>query len=243
MADDEIDTGNPPADPPVDTAAAPDFSEFVPEKFKTDDGWDTAKFREEFDELATFRAQAREQQEALPEEATGFEWAMPEGHQWPEGFDPAMMKTQDENGNDVEFDPASMFDKDDPDVKAAQSIWHEVAKGDVDPQAGFQKLAGLMANREIRGVMENAKTYEAEIGKLGGEAKSRVSNLSRTITAQLPADRANALLGSLTTADAVRAVEDLIQKAGVTTPANPPGKNYSEMSRMDRLLEGLKERK
>ncbi|MFY0633678.1 MAG: hypothetical protein JXQ91_07695 [Vannielia sp.] len=226
-----------------DAPATVDFSEFVPEQFKTDDGWNTAGFREEFDSLAAFRAQTNEKLEALPEEASGFEWAMPEDHQWPEGFDPATMNTKDEQGNDVEFDPAAMFDKDDPDVGQAQSIWHKVAKGEIDPQAGFKQLAGVMVNREIRGLQESAKTYTEEIGKLGSEAKSRIDNLSRTVRSTLPATEAEALLNGLTTADALRGMEKLIQKAGTTTPSAPTGKDYASMTIDERIMAGLKERK
>lgn len=122
-----------------------DLGSFVPENFKGEDGsFDTAGFRASYDDLVTFKSQADEAKSALPQSPEEYEATLPEDFQLLEGFDPKSMAHVDDDGNEVEFDPASMIDKDDPDMKLLQGILHEAgASKDV-----MAKLMGVVVNRE-----------------------------------------------------------------------------------------------
>lgn len=218
-----------------------DLSTFVPENFKGEDGaYDTGGFRAKFDELTAFQAQEAERIAALPKEAAGYAWALPEGHVFPEGFDPAKMATKDENGNEVAFDPAKMFDPADPDVAAVQAALLDVKA----PPGLMAKLAGVMVNRELRGIMEAEKTAAEQMAQLGDPVKSkaRVDVVQRELSARLPAAQATAIMDGLTTAEAVRGIEQLL-KASATPPAAAPGvKDMAKMSIDEKLDLGLQQR-
>lgn len=218
-----------------------DLSSFVPDTFKGEDGaYDTAKFRSEFDALSSFKAQADEHQAALPKEAKDYAWALPEGHVFPEGFDPAKMVTKDESGNEVAFDPISMLDASDPDVAAVQAILHEAK---ADPSL-MGKLASVMVNREIRGIMSGEQTADEEMAKLGNPAQSqaRINTIAHAIKARLPAPQAAAIMDSLTTADAVRGMESLLKASASVTPSAPGKQDTANMSADQRLAYGIEQR-
>lgn len=223
-----------------DAPAGVDPASFVPESFKTEDGkWDIEGFRRSYDDLSAFKSQADDSAAALPKDPSGYEFTLAEDHKLPEGFDPEAFATTDEKGNKIEFNPASMIDKDDPDVTALQSILHEAK---VDP-AVTKKLAGLLVNRELRQTIEANKTAAEEMKQLGPDAKARVDTVKRELSARLPAGYASAVADTITSADALRGIEQLIKKSPKpTTPASDQ-KDFSEMSPRDRILAGLNQRK
>jgi hypothetical protein len=218
-----------------------DLSAFVPEAFKGEDGaYDTAGFRARFDELTAFRAQEDERIAALPTEASAYAWALPEGHSFPEGFDPAKMATKDDKGNEVAFDPAKMFDPEDPDVAAVQAALLEMKA----PPGLMSKLAGVMINRELRGIMEAERVAGEQMAMLGDQvkAKARVDVVQRELSSRLPSAQAAAIMDGLTTAEAVRGMEQIL-KASSTPPAPAPGvKDMAKMSIDEKLDLGLQQR-
>lgn len=223
------------------TEAAPlDLGSFVPETFKTEDGgYDTAAFRTRFDELAAEKAAADERAAALPQKPEEYAFALAEDHQFPEGFDAKALGYVNENGEQVEFDPASLLSSDDPDVKMAQAILHEIKA----PSDVAAKLAGLMVNRELRSVMEASKVAAAEKAKLGPDAKTRIDVMTRTLQASLPKEQAKALLDGVTSADALRGLEAIVHKVKAQIPAQSAPPNPNDLPPMERLLAGLNQRK
>ena len=218
-----------------------DLGSFVPESFKGEDGsYDTTKFRAQFDELSSFKSQEDERRAALPKEASAYAWALPEGHAFPEGFDVEAMKTKDEAGNEGAFDAAKMLDQADPDVAAIQNILH---KAGVDP-ALMGQLASVWVNRDLRGVMEAQKTAAKEMAALGNEvqAKSRIDTINRALSARMPKAQSDAVLNSLTSADAVRGVEALLKATTTTTAIAPQTVDTSNMKPEDKILLGLQQR-
>lgn len=219
---------------------APDLGAFVPETFKGEDGtFDTAGFRTRFDELAAFKAEQDDLLTGLPESPDGYVFSLPEEHALPEGFDPVTMKTKDENGNDVEFNPAAMIDPKDPDVGLVQQMLHEIKA----PPAVMKKIAGIMVNREIRSIMEAQKAAGEQMKALGPDAQSRIDTVKREVAARVPPAQAAALMDSLTSADAVRAVTALISKSKAPPAAAATGgPDYSNMTPQQKILAGLQAR-
>lgn len=213
---------------------------FIPESFKgEDDAYDLDGFKTHVSDLTAFKTQADEKAAALPTEAGAYLFQLGENHQLPEGFDPASMATKDEEGNDVTFDPASMIDPEDPDVALLQSAMLEAGA----PADLMEKLAGIMVNREIRGVQEAAKVAQEEREKLGPDAgKARLDLVKRSLDTRMSEPEAKALFESITSAAALRAVEALI-KPGTTTPAADPNKKKSldDMTAKELIAQGLKE--
>lgn len=223
------------------TNDAPDLAEFVPESYKSEDGaWDVARFRADYDDLTAFKAQAEEGRASLPEKPEDFEFGLPEGFELPEGFDAEGLAHVDADGNQVEFDPASLIDSDDPDIPQIKALMHRIAHGETDPQSALKEIAGLVVNRELRGVMDAQKAAAEERKALGPDAQSRISSLSRALKAKLPEAQATAVLDSISSAAALRGLEHLLNAAGKTTAPAPQGKSLSEMSPMERLMAGLK---
>lgn len=226
-----------PADP-ADPPAAPDFS-FVPENFIADGKPDTAAFRTSYDELASFKAQMDEAKAALPAEPTGYEFKVGEGHALPEGFDPDLFKDVDADGNEVLFDVNKMINPDDPDLPLLQAALH---KHGADP-ALMGELAGILANRELRGVMSATEAAATEKTALGPQGQSRIDTLSRTIDARLPKEQAAAVKDLLTSADAVRGLETLFKNSSKpVVPVPPGGVDMDNMSSKELIALGISQR-
>jgi hypothetical protein len=216
-----------------------DPSTFVPETFKTEDGaFDVAKFRESYDELASFKSTQDEAKASLPAEPGEYAFALGEDHVWPEGFDPEKMGTTDAEGNELAFDPSKIFDPEDPDVPLVQSLLHEIGA----PKEAMNKIAGIMANREIRQIMQASETAEAEKKALGPDAQARIDTVKRTLSSRMEAEQATALLDGITSANALRGIEKLIKNSVV--PPSPAGTkpDYSQMSPLERVMAGNQQR-
>ncbi len=232
-----------PETPETTAPEGVDLGAFVPDDFMGEDGaYDTAGFRARYDEMVSAAAQAAEARGALPEDAGGYEFALPDDFQLPEGFDADALKHTDDHGNEIAFDAASMIDANDPDIPVAQGIMHQIAQGEISPMDGFKKVAGLMVGRELRGVMEAQKAAGEEMKALGPDGKTRISNVVRSLNTRLPEAQAKALADSITSADALRGFETLVKKAGATVPQAPGGKSAADMTIDERLAAGLKQR-
>lgn len=236
VADDDAGGGDDGAADDV----TPDYTSHLPEQFNTDGKADFEGFRASYDELSSFKSQADEAASALPEDPSGYAFTLPEGHVLPEGFDVEALKTVDDEGNEIEFDPANMIKADDPDVLALQTILHEQK---VSPEV-MGKLAGLMVNRELRqltGAVEVAKEEKAKLGPDNG--KARISTITRVLESRLPKEQVKALLDGATTADGIRGLETLVKKANIQPSSLPGGKvDHSELKPLDRVLLGNKSR-
>lgn len=218
-----------------------DLGAFVPETFKGEDGkFDTEGFRAKYDELTASAAEREEAKASLPKEPGEYGFALADDHVWPEGFDPSKMKTTDDDGNEVEFDPSKLFDADDPDIPLVQGLLHELGA----PASAMSKIAGIMANREIRQIA-NAEAAVAEEKKaLGPDAQARIDTVTRTLNARMEAPMAKAVLDSLTSADALRGIEKLIKSSNIPPQSQPGTKpDFTELSPAERVLAGINERK
>lgn len=228
--------------PPVEPAGV-DLSTFVPESFKTDDGFDTAKFRESYDDLVTFKSQADESKASLPEGPEGYAFTLPDEFQLPEGFDPKVFETKDDEGNTVEFDPASLIDGDDADIPLLQDMMHKLAQGEMNPVDATKALAGMLVTRELRAVMEAAAGAEDHMKALGPEGKSRISTMQRELASRVPEAQAKAILDDITSADTLRGLEALVKSTAKAQTSPAPGNfNPAEMSIDERLEAGFQQR-
>lgn len=218
-----------------------DLSTFVPDAFKGEDGaYDTAKFRSSYDELAAFKGQDDDRRSQLPKEASEYGFALPEGHAWPEGFDPAKLSTKDEQGNEVAFDGSKLIDANDPDIPLLQAVLHEIGA----PKDAMGKIASIVANREMRGVMEAMKVAAEQKQALGPQAEARIQTVDRALKAKMPGEQAQAILNSITTADALRGIEALLKGGSATpTPPAPHKQDYSSMTPYEQLVAGLQQKR
>lgn len=225
-------------------AGAVDLAAFVPESFKGEDGnWDTAGFRQQFDDLAADKAARDERLASLPESPDDYAFSIGEDHVFPEGFDPKAFGGKDGQGNEVEFDPAKMIQGDDPDVKSVKELMHALDKGEVTGADAAKTLAGVMVNREIRQMMEAAGQREEQIRALGPDARSRIDTVTRSLKSRLPGEQASALSGEIVSADGLRAVEGLLRLMPKPTQSDTnTGVDNSQMNPMERVMSGLQQR-
>lgn len=212
---------------------------FLPEDYKGEDGtYDTERFRADYEALVSFKTQADEAAASLPTEASAYAFALPESHEWPEGFDPEQMKTRDADGNEVAFDPSKLIDPEDPDIALVQSA---LLEHKADP-ALAQAIASIFANREIRNVMRMQQEAEEQKGKLGPNGEARINTVARTIKARVPEAQANAILDGITSADALKGFEALLKAVSPATAPAPSKPDLSQMSIDERIEMGLKQR-
>lgn len=217
-----------------------DLSTFIPETFKGETGeYDTGKFRAEFDELSGFKASETERLAAMPKEATGYAWALPEDHAYPEGLDVAKFAGKDADGNEIAFDPSKVLAADDPDVPLLQAALLEAGA----PPQLMSKLASIMMNRELRGLTEAMATADKEKLALGPQSDVRIKTVERSLRSSLPKEQADAIVNSITSADGLRGFEALLKKVQAPVSQAPAGKSNAEMSIDERIAYGLAQRK
>lgn len=230
-----------------------DLSTFVPESFKGEDGaYDTAAFRASYDESVSFKAQADEAAAAMPKDPDGYSWAVPEGHVLPDGFDPTVLRQPALNedgtpkiGEDGQpamrdFDVNDMIKADDPDLPLLQTALH---KHGAKPEL-MGDIASIMANREISNAVKMTEQADAEKKLLGPNGQSRIDTVVRAVKAMVPAEQAKALADSITSADALKGLEALLQKSK-SPPASAPGHKIdnSTASINERIKAGLENRR
>lgn len=223
---------------------------FVPDAFKGEDGsYDTAGFRSRFDELATLNAQAEEAAALIPKEAAGYEFKIGE-HAFPEGFNPASFQQPvlGEDGQPVmengvaktrDMEVNDLLDSNDPDVALLQTALH---KHGAKPEL-MGELASIFANREVRSMMQAGETAAAEKAALGPDAASRIETVTRSLQARLTENQSSAILDSITSADGLRAVEELLKSSATGQPSPSPSKkpDMDNMSNKELIELGMKQ--
>lgn len=104
---------------------------------------------------------------------------------------------------------------DDPMLKAARTVLHRLGASPDD----FKELAGAFVSWQI-GTMPN---FHAEKAKLGEGADARVAQVDAWLSRSLSETHYKAMMGTVTTAAAVEAIEALMRRAapsgGFTAPA------------------------
>lgn len=144
----------------------------------------------------------------------------------PEAPDKYELKVSDDivglDGKPVEFDPT------DPLVAGVLPVLHEIGVS----QEGFSKLLGVYAALEVAAAKEGAASVAAEQAKLGANHKERTAALHGQVIAAVGAEAAEKIRQSMTTADAVIALEQLVSKVTGTpigaAPPAPRGPSYDE---------------
>lgn len=191
-----------PAPAPVE---GPDLS-WLPEPYRKDDGFDIDGFRTHYEDLAAAQA-ALADQPAPPESPDAYDLSPPEEMDFGDITPPDWFN--------FELDDQS------PLLGELRSWMHEMK---LPPEAGKQ-MTGLLAKYEASKAAQFDAQARAEMQALGQHAPARIQKIQRTIETRIrdPKQR-DALLHSLTSADAVRAMEALISGAStLNTPASPPG--------------------
>lgn len=234
----------------ADEDNTPDLS-FIPDTFKGEDGaYKLDEFAAHVEGLSTFKADTEAARAALPQNADGYSWGVAEDYAFPEGFDPSAFK-QPVLGDDGkakigadgqpetrDLSPADLLSADDEDLPALRELMHSHG---VKPEV-MTGLAGILVGRELR-QMQAAGDAAAEQKKLlGPDADNRISVVTRSVEAQLPAAEAKAVLDSITSADALRAIEKLVG-GKVRPPAPAPGNkpDLESMSAKEMIQLGLQQ--
>ncbi len=194
----------PAAEPaPAPAAAGPVRPEGLP-----DDLWDDAAGVKTGDLWSKYQdaqgklTEAEQARGTVPADASGYELKFPDGHKAPEG---------------VTLDPA------DPFLKDAQSF----AKEHGWSTGQFSQAVALEAMRRANMAKAAQTNHTAEIAKLGDNSAGRIAAVKTWATANMPANEAAALMGSLHSADAVMAMERVMKMRtgpvpGPAQSANPP---------------------
>ena len=211
---------DPPANPPADPPAAPDLS-FVPETFVKDGAPDTKAFRSRYDEMAATLAQHEEAKAGLPKSKDDY------------GLDIDLSDILDDDTK--KFLPEDWSYKPDP----ADPIVSEVLDLAAQHQVPKEFVAALMkidARRDIAAFKEASEAAAAEMKALGPDAQSRVDTIGNKLMAKgAKEEDAQALIKTLTSAGAVRALEKALGQAPGTTPGTNGSKALMDLKPYDRL--------
>ena len=187
------------AEPTVaEEAAAPDYS-WMPEDYRKDGTPDFDSFKGHYQELLAEQAR-RAEESTVPE---SYDFALPEGFdlgvELPEGVDIAL---DTENPLFGEF---GTFLKE-------RGISQEVATG----------LTGMLARYQAQQDAQQhaAATREYEtLGATEAARSARVGSVQRALETKLPKDQAEALMGAVTSAAGVKALEAILRPRGGAAPA------------------------
>lgn len=166
--------------------AAPVRPEGLPDEF-----WDDAtgvKAGDVWSALRDLKAAQAEKAADLPADGEAYDLALPADLALPEGI-------------------TIEIDKDDPLWADFQSIARESGVG----KTQFQQFVGAFAKYQIAAEQAKVDTYVAEMTKLGANAPARRDAATAFLKANLPANQAEALAGSVLSADGIAALETIIK--------------------------------
>lgn len=205
-----------PATPPADPAPAADYS-WMPETFRPEGADpDFQGFRTAYDDA---QAQLAALSDGLPEDASGYTIAPPAEMDYGDITPPEWFQFN--------------LDAENPMVGELQGWMHENRV----PPASAEGLVGLFAKYEASRAAQFQADAAAEMQALGPQGQARIDRITRSVETRIP-DQAQreALIGSLTTAAAVRAVETLL--SGATQPRSttptPPGQDIEKLTPLEK---------
>lgn len=184
-------------------AAAEGGSDLIRPEGLADEFWDPASGVKVGDLVAAYRdltAKEAERTKDVPAEAAGYALELPETIKVPENF---------------KID----LDESDPFLAEARTAAHAAGLS----SEAWKGLVAAYANMQIRGQTEAAETYAAEKAKLGERADVRLKSVTDWLGANLKAEQAKALMGSLYNADQIRAMEAIIALRADATPGQGGG--------------------
>ncbi len=202
-----------------DAAVADRFdASSLPEQFVTDGKADLGAYKVAFDDASAFKARADERAAALPKGADGYTFTVPEEFNLPEGFTPPEGFKLEIKGDDARI----------PALKAL-ALEHGLDQSVLD---GFAKL---WAEHQVADLHEAAKAGAEETKKLGPNVEARKSALEFVVGARVPKEQADALIGDVTSADSLRALETLVASNRGKAPDAPGGRqSMGEMTLNER---------
>ncbi len=202
---DPAPAGDPPAAPPEDAAPdAPNF-DWIPEEFRSDDGPNFDGFKSHYEEMVAAQTSAKED---VPEDADGYEFAIPE--------------EMDFGDMDLPKDFAVELKADDeafaPLFKDLGGFLHKHGI----PKSATPELMQTLAKYEASKASRAMAGLDAEMQALGAKAGARIETINRALDNRLPEEMATALKGTITTAAGVQALEKLLGPASLSAPAGEP---------------------
>jgi len=204
---------DPASDPAPDPATTADYS-FLPEQYRSDEAPDIDGFKAHYDELAAAQAQRDEAAANIPEDASGYEFALPENLDFGE-----LNLPEDFTVNPLTDDPAMT-----PLFEGLGSFMHQHGL----PKEAAGDLMGMIANYEATKYSQLHTAAEAEMTSLGSAAHSRIANIDRALQSRLTPDLAKALSAHTTTAKSIQALEKLLAPRSLPTPTPTP--NTTDLS-------------
>jgi hypothetical protein len=207
-----------PAPAPAPTTEGPDLS-WMPEDYRKDGAPDFDAFRTHYEDMAASLSVLSENQPQVPETPDAYEFAAPEEIDFGDIQAPDWFKFEVDNDN---------------------ALWGEVRNWMHEmkmPAEASQGLVSMLAKYEAMKASEADATVKQEMESLGQGSVARIQKIQRTIETRVRGEKQrNALLQSLTSADAVRALEELISgPSSINTSATPPGANTEGLTGFRRL--------
>ena len=196
--------GEPAGDPAPAAPAEADYS-FLPEQFRSDDGPDIDGFQAHYDELVSEHAQRQEALAGVPEDASGYEFAIPDE------LDFGELDLPDDFAVNLKTDDPTMA----PLFEGLGGFMHKHGL----PKDAAGDLMGMIAKYEATKYSQLHSAAKAEMQSLGSSAQSRIANVKRSLESKLPAELASALSQHTTTAKAVQALEKLLAPRSLNAPA------------------------
>lgn len=163
-ASNPVPAAQPGADKPAEKAARPDW---LPEQFWDADGAAIkgADLKSHLDDLVAFKAGEDSRRAAVPEKPDSYELKLPADLKFAEG-------------ESFELNP------DDPMVAFGREVAHAAGLD----QAGFEKLVGLYAQREIAQAKANQQAFAQQLEALGPKGADRQKAMTNWIGAKLGPD-------------------------------------------------------
>lgn len=157
-------------------------------------------------DLVSHLRELEAKQADVPAEGEGYDLALPEGFEVPEGYNVEIAK-------------------EDPLWADFQAVAREHGIG----KAAFGKFVGAFAKYQIEAQKAEVESYVSEKTALGPNADTRIKAAESYLKANLKGPRAEALAGALVTAEGVAAIEDLIRlKSGPVAATGVGAANTSK---------------
>ncbi|GLO70341.1 hypothetical protein MACH17_18580 [Phaeobacter inhibens] len=215
-ADEGTPAGDPPAgDPPAgdpqtggDPAPAqPDFS-FIPEQFRGESGPDFEGFQAHYEEMSAAQAIQQEALADVPDDATGYEFAIPDE------IDFGDLELPDDFKFQLKTDDPALA----PVFEELGGLMHKHNL----PKSAAGDLLSVLAKYQATEFSQDFAQSQQEYKALGPTADARISNITRTLAGRLPPDQATALQAAVKSADGVRALEALLLPRGAATSTPTP---------------------
>lgn len=206
--------GDPAAGADPDTGSEPpsqpDFG-WLPEQFRGEDGPDLEGFQAHYNDLAAEAGIRAEQLAAVPEDADGYELAIPEDIDYGEDLD-----LPDDYAVNLNVEDEAMA----PVFGELKAFLHE---NKLPAEAGKQVM-GMLAKYEARQFSQAMAAAREEMSQLGPQAEARMNKVGRALEGKLSEAQAKALKSAMRSADGVRALETLLATRNLGAPPAPKPK-------------------